>query len=86
MCRALNSARARPGGPGYVSRGSAIVGYLCAVGAGATWGTTGPLSTASTTDAATSIGFWRILIARSRWGCGARVPRDMFRVDAAAGC
>jgi drug/metabolite transporter (DMT)-like permease len=40
-----------------------IIGYLCALGAGATWGTTGPLSTGLyKLMPATSIGFWRVLV------------------------
>jgi DME family drug/metabolite transporter len=61
-----------------------IIGYLCALGAGATWGTTGPLSTGLYgLMPATSIGFWRVLIgtvALAVWGLLFR--RDLFRVDA----
>lgn len=61
-----------------------IVGYLCALGAGATWGTTGPLSTGLYgLMPATSIGFWRVLIgtvALALWGLLFR--RELFRVDA----
>lgn len=41
-----------------------IAGYLFALGAGAVWGTTGPLSTALYAQGAalTGIGFWRILL------------------------
>jgi DME family drug/metabolite transporter len=60
-----------------------IIGYLCALGAGATWGTTGPLSTGLYgLMPATSIGFWRVLIgtiALVVWGLLFR--RDLFRVD-----
>jgi DME family drug/metabolite transporter len=60
-----------------------ITGYLCALGAGATWGTTGPLSTGLYgLMPATSIGFWRVLIgtvALAVWGLLFR--RDLFRVD-----
>ena len=60
-----------------------IIGYLCALGAGATWGTTGPLSTGLYgLMPATSIGFWRVLIgtvALAVWGLLFR--RDLFRVD-----
>jgi len=60
-----------------------ITGYLCALGAGATWGTTGPLSTGLYgLMPATSIGFWRVLIgtvALAVWGVLFR--RDLFRVD-----
>jgi drug/metabolite transporter, DME family len=66
-----------------VSRGSRAVGYLCAVAAGATWGTTGSLST-GLYDLMPwqTIGFWRILIgvaALAVWG--ALFRRDLFRVD-----
>src|SRR5439155_6599886 len=61
-----------------------IIGYLCALGAGATWGTTGPLSTGLyALMPATSIGFWRVLIgtvALIVWGLVFR--RDLFRADA----
>jgi len=61
-----------------------MVGYLCALAAGATWGTTGPLSTGLYgLMPATSIGFWRVLlgtICLVLWGLMFR--RDLFRVDA----
>src|SRR5260370_1322103 len=60
-----------------------VVGYLLALGAGATWGTTGPLSTGLyDLMPATSIGFWRVLIgtvALATWGIIFR--RDVFRAD-----
>jgi len=60
-----------------------VVGYLMALGAGATWGTTGPLSTGLyQLMPATSIGFWRVLIgtvALAIWGILFR--RDLFRAD-----
>ena len=62
---------------------SRVIGYLSALGAGATWGTTGPLSTGLYgLMPATSIGFWRVLIgtvALAIWGIVFR--RDMFRAD-----
>jgi DME family drug/metabolite transporter len=65
-------------------RAARVVGYLCALGAGATWGTTGPLSTGLyALMPATSIGFWRVLIgtvALALWGLLFR--RDLFRADA----
>lgn len=65
-------------------RRTRIIGYLCALGAGATWGTTGPLSTGLYgLMPATSIGFWRVLIgtvALIVWGLIFR--RDLFRADA----
>ena len=60
-----------------------VVGYLCALGAGATWGTTGPLSTGLYgLMPANTIGFWRVLIgtvALAIWGVLFR--RDLFRAD-----
>lgn len=60
-----------------------VIGYLCALGAGATWGTTGPLSTGLyDLMPATSIGFWRVLIgtiALAIWGVVFR--RDLFKAD-----
>jgi len=65
-------------------RTSRLAGYLLALGAGATWGTTGPLSTGLYgLMPATSIGFWRVLLGTAclaAWGLAFR--RDLFRVDA----
>src|SRR5947209_17203138 len=65
-------------------RASRIAGYLLALGAGATWGTTGPLSTGLYgLMPATSIGFWRVLLGTvclGLWALGFR--RELFRVDA----
>jgi DME family drug/metabolite transporter len=65
-------------------RTSRLAGYLLALGAGATWGTTGPLSTGLYgLMPATSIGFWRVLLGTAclaAWGLIFR--RDLFRVDA----
>jgi DME family drug/metabolite transporter len=63
---------------------SRIAGYLFALGAGAVWGTTGPLSTALYAEGGTitGIGFWRVLIGvagLALWGLAAN--RDLFRVD-----
>src|SRR5437879_8409444 len=65
------------------SHTSRVAGYLCAVGAGAAWGTTGPLSTGLyDLMPATSIGFWRILIGTVALGAwGLAFHRDLFRVD-----
>src|SRR2546428_12386048 len=65
-------------------RTSRLAGYLLALGAGATWGTTGPLSTGLYgLMPATSIGFWRGLLGTAclaAWGLAFR--RDLFRVGA----
>src|SRR2546422_8898292 len=66
-------------------RTSRLAGYLLALGAGATWGTTGPLSTGLYgLMPATSIGFWRVLLGTvclALWGLVFR--RELFRVDRA---
>src|SRR5437899_764374 len=65
-------------------RASRIAGYRLALGAGATWGTTGPLSTGLYgLMPATSIGFWRVLLGTgclALWGLAFR--RELFRADA----
>src|SRR5881296_1865145 len=70
--------------PQTTSRTSRLAGYLLALGAGATWGTTGPLSTGLYgLMPATSIGFWRVLLGTvclGLWALGFR--RELFRVDA----
>src|SRR2546427_91224 len=64
-------------------RASRLAGYLLALAAGATWGTTGPLSTGLyALLPATSIGFWRVLLGTvclALWGLAFR--RELFRVD-----
>jgi len=60
------------------------VGYACALGAGAIWGTTGPLSTLLYAQGSTltGIGFWRLLIGFAgilAWGLF--VDRGLFRID-----
>jgi drug/metabolite transporter, DME family len=64
---------------------SRLAGYLLALAAGATWGTTGPLSTGLYgLMPATSIGIWRVLLGTVCLVLWALVwRRDMFRVDAA---
>src|SRR5213079_2588110 len=61
-----------------------LAGYLFALAAGATWGTTGPLSTGLyRLMPATSIGFWRVLLGTAclaLWGLLWR--RSLFRADA----
>jgi DME family drug/metabolite transporter len=61
-----------------------LVGYACALGAGAIWGTTGPLSTLLYAQGSTltGIGFWRLLIGFAgilAWGL--IVDRQLFRID-----
>jgi drug/metabolite transporter, DME family len=63
---------------------SRVAGYAFALGAGALWGTTGPLSTAlyREGEAITGIGFWRILIGTLALAAyGAAFRRDLFKVD-----
>ena len=64
-------------------RSGRLAGYALALGAGATWGTTGPLSTGLYgLMPATSIGFWRVLLGTVclvLWGLAFR--RDLFRTD-----
>jgi len=67
-----------------VTTPSRLAGYLFALGAGAVWGTTGPLSTALYAEGGTltGIGFWRVLLGvagLALWGLIAN--RDLFRVD-----
>jgi DME family drug/metabolite transporter len=66
------------------SRTPRLAGYLFALAAGATWGTTGPLSTGLyRLMPATSIGFWRVLLGTAclaLWGL--LFHRALFRVDA----
>jgi DME family drug/metabolite transporter len=66
------------------SRTTRLAGYAFALGAGAIWGTTGPLSTYLYAQGSTltGIGFWRLLIgiaAIVAWGVF--VDRGLFRVD-----
>src|SRR2546429_6564879 len=66
-------------------RASRLAGYLLALAAGATWGTTGPLSTGLyALMPATSIGFWRVLLGTvclAAWGL--LFYRELFRLDRA---
>lgn len=70
--------------PATTAHPSRLAGYLLALAAGATWGTTGPLSTGLySLMPATSIGFWRVLLGTiciALWALAFR--RDLFRVDA----
>ena len=66
------------------SRTTRVVGYLCALGAGSVWGTTGPLSTALYAEgqAITGIGFWRVLLGTAGLALWAFFfQRDLFRID-----
>ena len=69
--------------PHTTAPGSRLAGYLLALAAGATWGTTGPLSTGLYgLMPATSIGFWRVLLGTAclaLWGLVFR--RSLFQVD-----
>lgn len=64
-----------------------LTGFLFAIGAGAFWGTTGPLSTALYAQGSrlTDVGFWRVLVATLGFALyGVIVWRDLFRVDRTA--
>lgn len=60
-----------------------LIGYLCALGAGTLWGTTGPLSTALYAQGAeiTGIGFWRIAVATVAFLAYGALRRELFAVD-----
>ena len=61
-------------------------GYLFALAAGATWGTTGPLSTALYAEGAqlTQVGFWRVALATLGFALYAVIiKREIFRIDRA---
>ncbi|HXY69649.1 MAG TPA: EamA family transporter [Gemmatimonadales bacterium] len=69
---------------GPAARGRRAAGYAFALGAGALWGTTGPLSTAlyAEGEAITGIGFWRVLIGTVALVLYALLfRRDLLRVD-----
>lgn len=65
------------------ARGSRLAGYLFALGAGATWGTTGPLSTALYHEggAITGIGFWRVGLGVAGLALYGLFHRDLFKID-----
>jgi DME family drug/metabolite transporter len=65
------------------TRATRLAGYAFALGAGALWGTTGPLSTAlyAAGAALTGIGFWRILIGTLCFIPYALIQPGFFRVD-----
>jgi drug/metabolite transporter (DMT)-like permease len=61
-----------------------LVGYLFALGAGALWGTTGPLSTALYAEGAalTDVGFWRVFLSALGLALyGLHFKRDLFQID-----
>lgn len=60
-----------------------LAGYLFALGAGALWGTTGPLSTALYAEGAvlTDVGFWRILLATLGFVAYGLIRPGLFRID-----
>ena len=65
-------------------RRNRIIGYFCALGAGAVWGTTGPLSTKLYAEGAsiTGIGFWRLILGTAGLALWALLfHRDVFKVD-----
>jgi DME family drug/metabolite transporter len=66
--------------PGRTAR---LIGYAAAVGAGALWGTTGPLSTALYAEGAalTGVGFWRVAVATAGLFAAGLLHRDLLRVD-----
>ncbi len=69
------------------TRATRLAGYLFALGAGAIWGTTGPLSTAlyAAGAAITGIGFWRILLGTlGLLAYGYFFHRDLLRIDRTA--
>jgi len=64
-------------------RGTRLIGYACAVGAGTIWGTTGPLSTAlyARGAAITGIGFWRVSLGLLGLLLYGLTRRELFKVD-----
>ncbi len=65
-------------------RSSRVIGYLCALGAGSVWGTTGPLSTKLYAEGAaiTGIGFWRLMLGTAGLALWALLfHREVFKVD-----
>src|SRR5438093_6208786 len=69
--------------PHYPARTTRLAGYLFALGAGALWGTTGPLSTAlyAAGAALTGIGFWRILLGTLGLIAYSMFHPGFFRID-----
>jgi len=62
---------------------SRLEGYLFALGAGALWGTTGPLSTAlyAAGAALTGIGFWRVFLGTLALASYGLTQPGFFRID-----
>ncbi len=69
--------------PQSAARVRRAAGYLFALAAGATWGTTGPLSTALYSEGArlTDVGFWRIFLASLGFAVFGLFNRQLFRID-----
>src|SRR6266480_7781493 len=69
--------------PQQSTRPTRLAGYLFALGAGALWGTTGPLSTAlyAAGAALTGIGFWRILLGTIALVIYGLFQPGFFRID-----
>ncbi len=70
-------------GDAVLGRRARVLGYAFAVGAGALWGTTGPLSTALYSEGATltGVGFWRIAVATLGLLVVGLFRRDFLDVD-----
>jgi len=64
-------------------RATRLAGYLFALGAGAVWGTTGPLSTAlyRAGEAITGIGFWRLVVGLVGFIAYGLFRPQLFRID-----
>jgi DME family drug/metabolite transporter len=60
-----------------------LAGFAFALGAGALWGTTGPLSTALYAEGAelTAVGFWRVVLAVAGLLVYGLAKPDLFRAD-----
>jgi len=71
------------GPPTSPGRRARLIGYAAAVGAGALWGTTGPLSTALYGEGAalTGVGFWRVAVAAVGLLAVGLARRELLRVD-----
>ena len=67
-------------------RATRLAGYLFALGAGAVWGTTGPLSTAlyRAGEAITGIGFWRLVVGLVGFIVYGLFRPQLFRIDRTA--